>query len=233
MAGQHGCSSRPVDPQAVSQTEFLFSIPSAQSINHIVVFLLPTTQLPPEYAATVYFQWPGKPFQLLGGLSAEKQSAIFRLKGAAIHGVAAGGVTAGTSSSDTMIDESEAFSYGIGIAGDDVTAQLGISVEPIDLVRQKLMALPAHLSSLTNTSQQPTGGLIPRPSTQVVRPAPSRSDIPKLARKIIENAFNYLGSFSSGPPGAEVVPMREFQSWWNKFERKLANDSSFLEKEDI
>ncbi|KAK6539773.1 hypothetical protein TWF694_009966 [Orbilia ellipsospora] len=229
MTGLYGCSSRP----AVSQTEFLFSIPAAQSINHIVVFLLPTTQLPPEYAATVYFQWPGKAFQLLGGLSAEKQSAIFRLKGTAGHGVAGSGVTARTNSSDTMVDESDAFNYSGGIAGEDLTAQLGISIEPIELVRQKLMALPAHLSSLTNTSQQQVGGLISRPSPQPIRTAASRPDIPKLARKIIENAFNYLGSFSSGPPGSEVVPMREFQSWWNKFERKLAVDASFLEKEDV
>ncbi|EPS43321.1 hypothetical protein H072_2696 [Dactylellina haptotyla CBS 200.50] len=221
-------SSMQIEPQAVSQTEFLFSIPSAQSIGHIVVFLLPATPLPPDYAATVYFQWPGKPFQLLGGLSAEKQSAIFRLKGNS-PGIAAG-VTAGTNTSDSMMDGPDGFGY--GSTGEDVTAQLGISVEPITQVQQKLMALPAHLSSLTNAL--PIGGMLaPRPIPQTAQGTIARSDIPKLARKIIENAFNYLGSFSSGPPGAEMVPMREFQSWWNKFERKLAIDSSFLEKEGV
>jgi hypothetical protein len=50
----------------------------AANINHIVVFLLPDSTsfvilantpavLPPDSGAAIHYQWPGKPFQLLGG----------------------------------------------------------------------------------------------------------------------------------------------------------------------
>ncbi|KAK6515640.1 hypothetical protein TWF506_007963 [Arthrobotrys conoides] len=228
------CAGRQVQTnlQAVSQTEFLFVLPSAQTINHIVVFLLPDTQLPPGYAATVYFQWPGKPFQLLGGLSMEKQSAIFRLKGSfqTIPGGAT--VAAGTSASDSMADETDFYPTG----GENITAQLGISIEPIGQAQQKLMMLPAHPSALSATANPQSSG-----TALIIKDGTSDSNILAhkdsaatltLARRIIKNAFNYLGSFSSGPPGAEMVPMREFQSWWHKFERRLTIDAGFLEKEE-
>ncbi|KAJ6258972.1 Guanosine-diphosphatase [Drechslerella dactyloides] len=219
--------------QIVSQTEFLFSLPAAQSINHIVVFLLPTTQLPPEYAATVYFQWPGRPFQLLGGLSMDKQSAIFRLNLKHHAAAAASGM------GDSMVDDGGyAAGGGGGGGGEDVTAQLGISVEPIAMVQQKLMALPAHLSSLSATAGPSAGALVPAGGAGGGGAPPSvnvrdTATVLTLARRIMQHAFNYLGSFSAGPPGAEVVPMREFQSWWNKFEHKLSVDASFLEREDV
>ncbi|KAF3932266.1 Guanosine-diphosphatase [Dactylella cylindrospora] len=225
--------------QAVSGTEFLFSLPSAQTINHIVVFLLPTTQLPPEYAATVYFRWPGKQFQLLGGLSVDKQSAIFRLRGTGSNPTGAGTRTAaGTSSVDDMVDEPSTIYP--GASPEETTAQLGISIEPIAQVQQKLMSLPAHLSSLTaqnipsDALVHRGNGVVPGGGGQLQNSAAgvNATNTLTLARRIIKNAFNYLGSFSTGPPGAEMVPMKEFQSWWNKFERKLAVDSSFLERED-
>ncbi|KAK6335395.1 hypothetical protein TWF696_002174 [Orbilia brochopaga] len=227
------CAGRPVQTnlQIVSQTEFLFSLPSAQSINHIVVFLLPTTQLPPDYAATVYFQWPGRPFQLLGGLSMDKQSAIFRLN---LKQQASPNANA----SDSMVDDSSMDAGLYAASGDDVTAQLGISVELIAMVQQKLMTLPAHLSSLSGTPV-PSGALVPvgaQGGGSGASPALKVGDsaaVLTLARRIIKHAFNYLGSFSSGPPGGEVVPMREFQSWWTKFEHKLSVDASFLEKDEI
>ncbi|KAK6356555.1 hypothetical protein TWF718_000907 [Orbilia javanica] len=224
------CAGRQVQTnlQAVSQTEFLFVLPSAQTINHIVVFLLPDTQLPPDYAATVYFQWPGRPFQLLGGLSMEKQSAIFRLKGN--HTQAIPGGAPGTNALDNMVDDAGFYPTG----GENVTAQLGISIEPIGQAQQKLMMLPAHLSSLSaSANPQASGGaLVPSMSESNTLAHRDSAATLTLARRIIKNAFNYLGSFSSGPPGSEMVPMREFQSWWNKFERRLAIDSSFLEKEE-
>ncbi|KAF3908819.1 Guanosine-diphosphatase [Orbilia brochopaga] len=217
--------------QIVSQTEFLFSLPAAQSINHIVVFLLPTTQLPPDYAATVYFQWPGRPFQLLGGLSIDKQSAIFRLNLKNHVTVNANANMTG----DSMVDDNSIDQGFYQASGEDVTAQLGISVEPIAMVQQKLMSLPAHLSSLS-AAPVGAGALVPAGGqaggSGTVRAGDSTAVL-TLARRIIKHAFNYLGSFSAGPPGAEVVPMREFQSWWNKFEHKLSVDASFLEKDEI
>jgi hypothetical protein len=51
-----------------------------------VVFLLGTIPFDPGYAATVHFLWPGgeNGWKLLGMLSNEKPSAIFRLRGTII-----------------------------------------------------------------------------------------------------------------------------------------------------
>ncbi|KAK6363807.1 hypothetical protein TWF730_001217 [Orbilia blumenaviensis] len=163
----------------------------------------------------------------------DKQSAIFRLKGnISTTGIPAAAAAAGTNASDSMVDETGFYPAG----GENVTAQLGISIEPIGQVQQKLMTLPAHLSSLSASAnpQQTEGAPIPRDSTSAPGSLAHRDSAATLilARRIIKNAFNYLGSFSSGSPGLEMVPMREFQSWWNKFERRLAIDSSFLEREE-
>ncbi|KAF3156768.1 Golgi apyrase [Orbilia oligospora] len=217
----------------ISSREHLAAVSrSRDTINHIVVFLLPDTQLPPGYAATVYFQWPGRPFQLLGGLSMEKQSAIFRLKSSPQIIPSGTATVAGTSTSDAMADENGFYPTG----AENITAQLGISIEPIGQAQQKLMMLPVHLSGLSTSAALPSYGatIVPRDGTSDSNALASRDSAATLtlARRIMKNAFNYLGSFSSGPPGSEVVPMREFQSWWNKFERRLTVDSSFLEKEE-
>lgn len=53
------------------------------------------------------------------------------------------------------------------------------------------------------------------------------SDTAGLANRIVGHAYNYLGSFidESGK-----VPMRAFDSWWDKFKTKLANNPSFLDE---
>ena len=54
-----------------------------------------------------------------------------------------------------------------------------------------------------------------------------------LAQRIIQNAFNFLTSFSgtAGPGGVEVVPLKAFEEWWKKFESRVRADPSFLEKQ--
>ncbi|EPY54258.1 inositol metabolism protein Opi10 [Schizosaccharomyces cryophilus OY26] len=76
------CAGRLVQTnlQQVAENQFVFQLDFAESLNHIVVFLLPTAPFAPGMGAKVYFQWPGKPFQFLGYLTNDKPSAIFRLK---------------------------------------------------------------------------------------------------------------------------------------------------------
>ncbi|RMZ76906.1 hypothetical protein DV738_g4700, partial [Chaetothyriales sp. CBS 135597] len=52
-----------------------------------------------------------------------------------------------------------------------------------------------------------------------------------LAQRIIKHAFNFVSSFSGtlGQGGVEVVPLKAFEEWWRKFERKVDTDPSFLE----
>jgi len=89
--------------QSLSPTQFVFVLPSAASINHLVVFLLPGTVLPETHAATVHIRFPSRgSFQLLGAISAAKPSAIFRVRAMAgdAQSLADGEVTLGISVED-------------------------------------------------------------------------------------------------------------------------------------
>ncbi|KAI0546557.1 hypothetical protein F4679DRAFT_407987 [Xylaria curta] len=69
--------------------------------------------------------------------------------------------------------------------------------------------------------------------SQIVPAGGGQSQTQVLAQRIIQNAFNFLSSFSGqvGESGIEVVPLKAFQEWWRKFENKIKNDPGFLERQ--
>ncbi|KAI0176442.1 hypothetical protein GGR52DRAFT_571404 [Hypoxylon sp. FL1284] len=70
------------------------------------------------------------------------------------------------------------------------------------------------------------------PADKGGQPASTTTQQVALAQRIIQNAFNFLAGFSGavGPGGVEVVPLKAFQDWWRKFEAKVRNDPTFLER---
>ncbi|ETN41833.1 uncharacterized protein HMPREF1541_03770 [Cyphellophora europaea CBS 101466] len=103
--------------------------------------------------------------------------------------------------------------------------QVGISVESVESIRGQLEALEAEKARQGGGAGSGGGGgdgSGARPSTKV------------LAQRIIKNAFNFLASFSGtlGPGGQEVVPLKSFEEWWRKFERRVEVDPGFLERDD-
>lgn len=107
---------------------------------------------------------------------------------------------------------------GAGVDAGEVI--LGISVEPLEIVQAQLATLP------TAGAVQAEGV-----SMALVKHtlAPTTT---ALARRIIKNAFNFLSSFASGSPTGDVVPLKAFQDWWTKFERKIEHDPTFLERDE-
>ncbi|KAF4462437.1 hypothetical protein FALBO_10768 [Fusarium albosuccineum] len=105
----------------------------------------------------------------------------------------------------------ESAMFKVSGGGDASGLMVGVSVEPEESVGQRLQELAA------NKANSSTG----QPSTVV------------LAQRIIQNAFNFLSSFSgaAGPGGIEVVPLKAFEDWWRKFESRVRADPSFLEKQ--
>jgi len=207
---------RPVltNPAVITETQCAFAFPSAPNFSHIVVFLLPGTSLPDGTLAGVYIQFPGSAdFKLLGAIGTEKQSAIYRVSGVAANGTNGGnGVAA---------EEMDATSTRLDDAARSGAVTVGISIEPAATISAQLETLKASQSTLivATTGQQ-------RQSTSLSTKA--------LAQRIIKNAFNFLASFAdstSGPGGQEVVPLKSFQDWWSKFERRIETDSKFLERE--
>jgi hypothetical protein len=204
-------SGRPVDaaPQAITESQFAFRIPPVPSFSHIVVFLLPDTQLPDGTAASVYVQIPpSQEFKFLGGIGPGKESAIFK-----VSGLKNGG--SNELDGDAMTDDAgqpSANTNGTVPAGADIV--VGVSIEPAAQVEAQMSSLkePAGVPPMALVRQQSaTGGKV---TTKV------------LAQRIIGNAFNFLSSF-----GSDTVPLKAFQDWWTKFERKVELDPSFLERE--
>ncbi|KAJ7594194.1 DUF775-domain-containing protein [Mycena floridula] len=120
--------------QQVDETHAFFEVENAASINHICVFLLGTIPLPDGYGATLHFFWPGKGFQLLGFISNDKPSAIFRLRGSFSSLPAPGAF-------DSVME-----------AG--VTAMIGLSIEPLSAIEPQMATL-ASLSAKPDLSRDP------------------------------------------------------------------------------
>ncbi|KAK8191900.1 hypothetical protein IWZ00DRAFT_293816 [Phyllosticta capitalensis] len=193
-------SGRPVltEPQVLSPTQYAFPLPAAPSFSHIVVFLLPGTQLPPDTAAGVYVQIPpSTEFRFLGAIANEKQSAIFKVDGV---------------DPAAMVDPA---------TGQVAPVTLGVSVEPV-----------ARIAELMNAKQQQTSSGLELVRAGAIAANPVSTKV--LAQRIIANAFNFLASFAGnvGPGGQEVVPLKSFQDWWAKFEKKIEMDPGFLERGD-
>ncbi|KAK9373501.1 uncharacterized protein V1513DRAFT_402860 [Lipomyces chichibuensis] len=197
------CAGRAVQTnlQQIDETKFVFQIEDGARVNHIVVFLLPGTVLDPSVAASVYFQWPGKPFQLLGAISNSKPSAIFRVN----QGTAA----LMTSSVDDMVDDIP--------SAEPITISLGISIESAAQVDAQLNEL--HAKTNGNST-----ALVTR-TTQKVPVDPNSTAA--LASKIMTHAFNFLSGFATSDG---MVSLKSFNDWWQKFQGKLVRDPQFLER---
>lgn len=171
---------------------FLYALTVAKKFSHIVVFLLPTVVLPVNTAAAIYLT-------TARGVDAAAQSgepAPFQFLG----GIGPG-------------KESAMFKVGSRADAGSSGLVIGISIEPVDSVSQRLQELN------TNKTASPA--------------APSQPTTVVLAQRVIQNAFNFLASFSgsAGPDGVEVVPLKAFEEWWRKFESRVRSDPGFLEKQ--
>lgn len=155
-----------------------------EAINHLVVFLT-GVPFPSGYAATVHFLWPSPTtasWSLLGMISNDKPSAIFKL----------GGKKALSNIASSMDDMDEAFA-----PSSNLVAQLGISIEPIDVVFSQVSGLPTKRPfDGTTTSEM---SLVPAQDTSC--------DSIQIATKLLENFYNYCTSFATThvPQGSNVL----------------------------
>jgi protein Hikeshi len=132
-------------------------------------------------------------------LSNEKPSAIFRLRG-------------------TFTDTSSAFQdsfkdpSAVAVASSDVTAMIGLAIEPLSQIQAQLQSLPSTTS---------------KPSVL--------ADPVRLAEKIAKNLLNYISSFTGttavAAPQVPVLSLAE--KWYENFNNKIRNVGiGFLERDD-
>lgn len=69
----------------MAEDKFVFDLPDYENINHVVVFMLGTIPFPDGMGGSVYFCYPDQTgmavWQLLGFVTNEKPSAIFKISG--------------------------------------------------------------------------------------------------------------------------------------------------------
>ncbi|GLD99732.1 hypothetical protein PINS_up008460 [Pythium insidiosum] len=167
---------RPVftDFQEVGPGRYLTEIADPTQITDLTFFLLPMSPVPPGYGAVLYFCVPAlQNWQLLGSVFAEKPSAILR--------------TGWPTHPD--------------VVGQPVL-QLGISIEPIDNVRN----LGIEASGLEERKA--------------------------FALKIAQDLFNFMTSFStsSGSSAYMTIPTNLLDRWMERFEAKYRRDPNFMLK---
>ncbi|KAI3653432.1 hypothetical protein MP228_001379 [Amoeboaphelidium protococcarum] len=192
----HVIASRPVssDFQQVDATHVVCDIIDAVSVNHICVFL--TQTLPANVGASVHFQFVNSGWKLLGVLTNEKPSAIFKLKGFdQIQNL-------GGSQSSMSIATTQ---------GQRINAQLGISLEPIDQVQNQMAEMQRARQSQQQQQQQ-----------QV---SIASGDKQQIAESILRQLYEFITSFVSdiGTQSNATIPLRAFQEWYNKMTTKIKN----------
>lgn len=185
-----------------SPTSLLYALPSHRAFSHLALFLLPGVALPPSTAAAIY-------------LATAAQVAAAEQAGAPSPFKFLGAVGPGKESAVFKVGNT-----GHGSDANHSSLVVGVSIEAEAEVAQKLQELSANKSTSSGSSG----------STQQQQQQPSTV---VLAQRIIQNAFNFLTGFSgtAGPGGVEVVPLKAFEDWWRKFENRIRNDPSFLEKQ--
>lgn len=127
------------DAVQVTSDKFVFNLPDYENVNHVVVFMLGTVPFPAGMGGAVYFSFPdplsGAPvWQLLGFITNEKPSAIFKISGlkAGVGGAHPFGVMASVSPS---------------------VAQVGVSVESLEQLAQQIPESSAAVSTVDTFMQ--------------------------------------------------------------------------------
>ncbi|PPR03367.1 hypothetical protein CVT24_012492 [Panaeolus cyanescens] len=197
----------------VDETHAYFELPQAASINHVCVFLLGTVPFPEGYGATVHFFWPGKGFQLLGMISNEKPSAIFRLRGT-FSATAPSTPSTTAQNTFTNIQQQQTQQQ-----QQDITAILGIAIEPLGAIQAQMESV--SFNPALNVSSQSASGI-----------GQGLSDPTVLAEKIVKHMVNYVSGFLEGGVNPNApVPMSLIAKWYETFLNKVrAGGVGFLER---
>lgn len=184
------------DAQQVGPTQFVFNLADVERIHHVIVFLTGVTPFPDGMGGGVYYCYPtpeGPTSQLLGFIGNNKPSAIFKLAKAR---------------PEERVQNP--FALNASMALDQVGAQIGISIEPLDQLAQQTPAshtTPSNLNSYVEYTQ-----------------------------KMLENFFNFASSFAitqgqmTPNPSESFVPLSVVQKWYENYQRKMTNDPNFWKR---
>uniref|UniRef100_A0A1B6C384 Uncharacterized protein n=1 Tax=Clastoptera arizonana TaxID=38151 RepID=A0A1B6C384_9HEMI len=184
------------DFSQVGSKQFLINIPDADDINYISVFMTGVEPFPEGLAGLIYFSWPDPDappnWQLLGYIANDKPSSVFKIS--------------------TLKKNHELLAPKTGMLSFDQrkishVAQIGISVETIDVVQQQIALID--------------------------KTAKNQTLFVEFSQKMIQNLFNFASSFAvtqaqmTPNPNETFIPLSVVQNWYQNFERRLAINPYF------
>lgn len=183
------------DAVQVSSDKFVFNLADYESVNHVVVFMLGTVPFPAGTGGAVYFSFPdpnsggggGPVWQLLGFITNDKPSAIFKISG----------LKAGVGGSHP---------FG-AMAPPSSVAQVGVSVEALELLAQQIPASSAAVSTVDSFLD--------------------------FTQKMLDNLYNFASSFAVSQaqmapnPTETFIPSSCILKWYENFQRRLAQNPNF------
>ncbi|KAF4119205.1 protein Hikeshi [Onychostoma macrolepis] len=180
------------DAQQVAPDKFVFTLPDYEKVNHVVVFMLGTVPFPVGMGGAVYFSFPdpavGQVWQLLGFITNEKPSAMFR-----ICGLKAG--------------EGGAHPFGMMAVSAPSVAQVGVSIESLELLAQQTPVSTSAVSTVDSFTQ--------------------------FTQKMLESLYNFTSSFALSQsqmtpnPSEMYVPASSILRWYENFQRRMMQNPNF------
>ncbi|KAI1242093.1 Protein Hikeshi, partial [Lamprotornis superbus] len=200
-------------PQQVAEDKFVFDLPDYENINHVVVFMLGTIPFPDGMGGSVYFCYPDQSgmavWQLLGFVTNEKPSAIFKISG----------LKSGKGSQHPF--------GAMNLPQTPTVAQIGISVELLENLAQQTPVASAAVSSVdsfTEFTQKMLDNFYNFASSFAVTqaqmtPNPSEAFIP-ANKQTYSTALTDSESTARSPPslsslGATVAEFQDYNMAYN------------------
>lgn len=125
------------DAVQVASDKFVFNLPDYENVNHVVVFMLGTVPFPAGTGGAVYFSFPdpvsgAAVWQLLGFITNDKPSAIFKISG---------------------LKAGEGGAHPFGSLTTSSVAQVGVSVEALEQLAQQIPVSSAAVSTVDSFLQ--------------------------------------------------------------------------------
>jgi len=200
------------DSRVVSPTQVVFDIPDASKSNHVVIFLTGATPFPEGQGGAVYLgTLPEDPAEasaglawvLLGHLSNEKPSAIFK-----ISGLKKATAVGSSASSQNSFFQTAGMGTPANQPGSN-GAQIGIMVAPIAELAQQTPA---------STATAPTADAFAQFTT-------------KMCSNFFNYASSFAATPSqiTAPIGAneQFVSMNVVKKWFDNFSRRMALNPNY------
>lgn len=127
-----------------ARTRYIFTIPKADTVNDVAVFMTGSRMLPKGFVGTVHIKWP-KPntpsnWQPLGVITNEKPSSLFKLFNF-------------KSFEDNLVKKPLTLENSAGQQPIFHNAQIGISVKPLEIVNQDVATKSPQLSDVSLLSK--------------------------------------------------------------------------------